>query len=189
MTDLNSITSKSLSQEEKDALLDALISDYLSKRKIMDDKSLNDATDNSEYLSVSKNSENMSDILEEPSSKSPKEKIKERNKAEYRRIVSILRNRRIELDYNQREIALKAGVSFANISAIERGALSCNAETLIGYIKSVGLKYATFDNENDAGTLPAPNKYILPDLIKAIERLSEDDQNKLLNMIKTIWPV
>ncbi len=193
---------KDLSQDKKDGLLEALISEYLKekreKQSVDNSYVVPAAIENIEKNivpatiertrrrlqqkthAVSSDSNNYSktnDASEE--NRSLQDKLKERNKTEYRRIISILKNKRYALDLNQRDIATKAGVSFSNISAIERGHLICGADSLIGYIKAIGCKYADFDTEN---------KYILPELKDAIEDLSEDDQKKVLSMIKTIWP-
>lgn len=111
---------------------------------------------------------------------------KKDNIKEYQRIIETLRARRIRKNITQQTVADKSGVSFTNISAIERGVQVCSAVTLIGYIRAVEFSYSDLDKD-------APfkddyrRKYINPKLLDAIEDLSEVEQEKLLNMIKMMF--
>lgn len=111
---------------------------------------------------------------------------KKDNIKEYQRIIETLRARRIRKNITQQTVADKSGVSFTNISAIERGVQVCSAVTLIGYIRAVEFSYSDLDKD-------APfkddyrHKYINPKLLDAIEDLSEVEQEKLLNMIKMMF--
>lgn len=111
---------------------------------------------------------------------------KKDNLKEYQRIIETLRARRIRKNITQQTVADKSGVSFTNISAIERGVQVCSAVTLIGYIRAVEFSYSDLDKD-------APfkddyrRKYINPKLLDAIEDLPEIEQEKLLNMIKMMF--
>ncbi len=135
---------------------------------------------------------NTSVIIETKSSKPIHSPIRESydykkdNIKEYQRIIETLRARRIRKNITQQTVADKSGVSFTNISAIERGVQVCSAVTLIGYIRAVEFSYSDLDKD-------APfkddyrRKYINPKLLDAIEDLSEVEQEKLLNMIKMMF--
>lgn len=111
---------------------------------------------------------------------------KKDNINEYERIITLLRSRRIRKNITQQTVADKSGVSFTNISAIERGVQVCSAVTLIGFIRAVDFDYADLD-KNAPQREDSRRKYINPKLLDAIEDLSEVEQDKLLNMIKMMF--
>lgn len=111
---------------------------------------------------------------------------KKDNINEYERIIALLRSRRIRKNITQQTVADKSGVSFTNISAIERGVQVCSAVTLIGFIRAVDFDYADLD-KNAPQREDSRRKYINPKLLDAIEDLSEVEQDKLLNMIKMMF--
>ncbi len=116
--------------------------------------------------------------------KSFKDKYKKENEEEYRRIVSILKTRRIRLGITQEEAGTKSGVSFANISAIERNVQSCSAVTLIGYIRAVDLDYAELDkNYNEK----ADKRNIISELRERLESLNEVEQRRVLDIVKAMY--
>ncbi len=180
-----------LSEEEKKDLLIELIGDNLDELKTQQ-QSQNPAVQRfRRYLAypIGSGAETApEDQKVQKEEKSQKELIKEQNHNEFRRIVSLLRARRIQLDYSQKEISEKAGASYANISALERGTLVCSAETLIGYIRAVDYRYGWLD-QKAAGESPIEKSrnVINPKLLDALSALSEEDQEKVLAMVKTLW--
>ena len=79
----------------------------------------------------------------------------------------------------QAEMADACGLSKNYLSAMERGVYKCNAQTLIAYAERLGISL-----DEIVGT---DNINIIPELRRAIEELSDEQQKKVLQVIKIIF--
>lgn len=81
----------------------------------------------------------------------------------------------------QEEMAEACGVSKNHISVIERGLNTCSSHTLITYaeVLHASLDTLTGIDEN--------TKDVLPELGNTLRRLSPQDQQKVLDIIKIIF--
>ena len=101
----------------------------------------------------------------------------------YKNLIQMLKAKRESLKLTQQNIADKCGVSFTNISAIERGTQVGSSLTLIGYMEAVGISFRSL--EDSPSEVPnVPNVSSKSVLSSFLECISEEEQMKIFDDIK-----
>lgn len=91
-----------------------------------------------------------------------------------------MRQARLNKGITQEQMAELTGISKNHLSAIERGKYKCTAQTLIQYADICGI---SLDRMLHMGKY---TEHIIPEFIHFLQGFSEDDQRKLLNLIKEL---
>lgn len=78
----------------------------------------------------------------------------------------------------QQEMAEACGLSKNHISALERGMNKCSVQTLLGYCEKL--------NKTPNEILDIKSFGIIPELQVLLSSMDEEQQKKILNMIKAI---
>ena len=104
----------------------------------------------------------------------------------YKNLIQMLKAKRESLKLTQQNIADKCGVSFTNISAIERGTQVCSSITLIGYMEAVGISFRSLeDSPSEVPNVPNVSNVSSKSVLSSfLECISEEEQMKIFEDIK-----